>query len=79
MRMKKDEQWQETVFDLITDPQGQDLARAVLENQTVDELRKLVRHFRSLRNTGLTGLATAGLNKAACVDWLLGTPGVEFC
>lgn len=72
-------EWHETVLDLITNPEGVAFARFVLENQSTEELRKLVRHFRRMNRTeGLTGLAIAGLGKAACINWLLQTPGVEF-
>lgn len=77
--INKNDEWYETILDIITDPEAQKWARDLLGLYTVDELRKLVRHFRPMQsNTGLTGLATAGLNKVACIDWLLGTPGVEF-
>jgi hypothetical protein len=77
--IQTDEQWRETVLELITNPEAAGFAREVLGFQTVTELRKLVRHFRSMRQKPeVTGLTVAGLNKAACIDWLLGTPGVEF-
>jgi hypothetical protein len=77
--IQTDEQWRETVLELITNPEAAGFARDVLGFQTVNELRKLVRYFRSMRQIPeVTGLTVAGLNKAACIDWLLGTPGVEF-
>lgn len=42
-----------------------------LEESEVDKLRKMVRHFKVLRGSSLSGLEIAGMNKAKCVDYLL--------
>ena len=53
-------------------------SRWTLENMSVDELRKIVRFFKVQRGSTLSGLAIAGMNKAACVDWLLEAEQVEY-
>jgi cobaltochelatase CobS len=50
---------------------GNQYSKAVLEDQSVDKLRQMVRVLKIERKSLLSGMTIAGMNKAACVSWLL--------
>jgi cobaltochelatase CobS len=50
---------------------GNQYSKAVLEDQSVDKLRQMVRILKIERKSLISGMTIAGMNKAACVSWLL--------
>jgi cobaltochelatase CobS len=54
---------------------GNQYSKAVLEDQSVDKLRQMVRILKIERKSLISGMTIAGLNKASCVNWLLNFNG----
>jgi len=54
---------------------GAQYSKAVLEDQSVDKLRQMVRILKIERHSLLSGMTIAGMNKASCVNWLLNFNG----
>ena len=57
---------------------GAQYSRAVLEDQSVDKLRQMVRALKVERKSLISGIMIAGMNKAECVHWLLNDPAIAL-